>query len=282
LATLFKPYQGYYLYNSQNLPVLKIPYTLLFRAPTVNKAPQPDWRISASLEVGNFKDSCAALGVSAQDTLPLSQLKPRLTGSVPIVYFSKPELSGPLNVFAADIRAMKSETETWLMTVQTIPRQVSALVFSGLDKIPNDLHVYLSDKERGLYQDLQQDSVYHFISSQVLNKFNVTVSTKNASGLNIDTASPRSYVLGQCFPNPFNSTTTVYYEVPQYSWVRLKIYNLRGQQIKLLYEGNLYPGRYRTLWDATNEFDNRIASGIYIIRMESNGFSAVVKAVYTK
>jgi hypothetical protein len=97
-----------------------------------------------------------------------------------------------------------------------------------------------------------------------------------------DTTVPAHIVLSPSFPNPFNSITTVQYEITEHSWVRLGISNLQGQEIRNLYEGYLDAGCYQAKWDATDKFDNPVASGIYLICLECDGFSSIVKTVYTK
>lgn len=88
--------------------------------------------------------------------------------------------------------------------------------------------------------------------------------------------------LAQNYPNPFNPSTTVRYEVPVASRVRLGIYNVLGQRVKTLVEAKKLAGWHDVVWDGTNDADQRVASGIYICRLESSGLTASRKMVFIK
>lgn len=75
------------------------------------------------------------------------------------------------------------------------------------------------------------------------------------------------FVLEQNTPNPFNPVTAIPFAVPRASVVRLKIYNLAGQEVATLVDQPLAPGAYKISWDAS-----RLVSGVYIYRLEAEGF----------
>jgi len=83
-----------------------------------------------------------------------------------------------------------------------------------------------------------------------------------------------SFSLGSNYPNPFNSDTSIPYIVPRSGNVRITIYNSRGQRIKVLIDAGHKPGQYRLTWDGSNEMDQQVSSGIYLIRMQAKNFSA--------
>ena len=74
---------------------------------------------------------------------------------------------------------------------------------------------------------------------------------------------PRSVVLGQNFPNPFNPTTTIEYGVPFSAVVKLVLYDILGRQVKELASGGEAAGFYAVQWDAT-----AASSGVYYYRLE--------------
>jgi hypothetical protein len=73
---------------------------------------------------------------------------------------------------------------------------------------------------------------------------------------------PSSSILNQNFPNPFNPTTTITYDITQHSFVQLCVYDLLGKQISTLVDEEKKPGRYETTWDASD-----FPSGIYFYRL---------------
>ena len=78
---------------------------------------------------------------------------------------------------------------------------------------------------------------------------------------------PKVYALAQNYPNPFNPTTTIEYALPFASEVRLEIYNILGQRVKLLVSGEQLPGYYEVRWDGRNEAGNSVSSGMYVYRI---------------
>lgn len=75
---------------------------------------------------------------------------------------------------------------------------------------------------------------------------------------------PASYMLEQNYPNPFNPQTTIAFEVPQASPVRLLIFDMLGREVRTLVDGTLPAGRHEVLFDATN-----LPSGTYLYRLET-------------
>ena len=91
------------------------------------------------------------------------------------------------------------------------------------------------------------------------------------------TPAPLSYQLSQNYPNPFNPVTLIEYKLPIRSEVKLTIFNLRGQEVALLVNGNMLAGIHQVIWDATN-----VASGIYFYRLQAGEFVQTRKMVLLK
>jgi len=80
---------------------------------------------------------------------------------------------------------------------------------------------------------------------------------------------PSGLALDQNYPNPFNPGTTIHYDIPsgEKIYIKLCIYNIRGQLVNTLAEGLHTAGRYSIYWDGTNYRGDRIPSGIYWYRL---------------
>ncbi len=78
---------------------------------------------------------------------------------------------------------------------------------------------------------------------------------------------PTEFVLHTNYPNPFNPSTTIRFDLPEAGRVRLIVYNTLGQEVRHLVNGRMEAGRHRVEWDGTNDRGVRISSGIYIYRM---------------
>ncbi len=74
---------------------------------------------------------------------------------------------------------------------------------------------------------------------------------------------PNSYELSQNYPNPFNPSTTISFALPERSKITLRVFNILGQQVDLLFEGEKEAGYHRVKWNALN-----LATGIYIYQLE--------------
>jgi len=101
-------------------------------------------------------------------------------------------------------------------------------------------------------------------------------SNANPVTLDIDDDSESSnpivalgYELHQAYPNPFNPTTTIEYEVGQVGNAKVEIFNLRGEHIKTLAEGWHFHGKHSVTWDGKDSNGNPVASGAYIYRLSS-------------
>ena len=76
-----------------------------------------------------------------------------------------------------------------------------------------------------------------------------------------------SFLLKHNYPNPFNSTTTIEFQMQSNSYMTMDIYNLQGQLIKNLGAGHLPAGYHRLDWDGTNSNGTHVGSGLYFISM---------------
>lgn len=90
-------------------------------------------------------------------------------------------------------------------------------------------------------------------------------------------AVPREFVLSQNYPNPFNPATVISYQLPQAGMVKLVIYDVLGREVKQLVNEYKNPGTYSVQFQA-----GTLASGIYIYRLECNGYNAVKKLTLLK
>jgi len=90
---------------------------------------------------------------------------------------------------------------------------------------------------------------------------------------------PEKYALADNFPNPFNPETTIQFDIPENSNLRLEIYNLLGQRIITLLDSRKPAGRCTLIWDGKDRSGNDVASGIYFYKLVAGDFLQVKKMV---
>lgn len=93
---------------------------------------------------------------------------------------------------------------------------------------------------------------------------------------------PEQFALYANYPNPFNPSTIIPYDVPREAEVRLVIYNVLGQPVRTLFTGQLLPGHYQAVWDGKDSSGRQAASGIYIYSLQAEGTVVSRKMVLTK
>ena len=82
------------------------------------------------------------------------------------------------------------------------------------------------------------------------------------------TETPESYALRGNYPNPFNPTTTIAYDLKQEVYVSLIVYDLLGREVARLVDGTQIAGQHNVSFDASS-----LSSGIYLYRLEAGHFS---------
>jgi hypothetical protein len=80
---------------------------------------------------------------------------------------------------------------------------------------------------------------------------------------------PKVFRLLQSYPNPFNPTTTIKYELPVQSRVMLEIYNNLGQKIRTLKSELLPAGQHQVQWNGSNDHNEIVATGLYLIKFNA-------------
>ncbi len=88
---------------------------------------------------------------------------------------------------------------------------------------------------------------------------------------------PRKFSLGQNYPNPFNPTTSIVYELPEPTSVRLSVFDMLGQEVAVLVDGEKSAGRHAVRFNAGG-----LTSGIYVYRIHAGTFTQTRKVMLMK
>ena len=93
---------------------------------------------------------------------------------------------------------------------------------------------------------------------------------------------PEVFALHQNYPNPFNPVTTIRFDIPEESNVKIDVYNVMGQKVAELVDSYFQPGFYTVNWGGTNTLGSALSSGMYFYRIQARDFTAVKKLLLVK
>ena len=93
---------------------------------------------------------------------------------------------------------------------------------------------------------------------------------------------PKDFSLQNNYPNPFNPTTSLRYDLPENSMVNVTIYDMLGRQIKTLVNQDQIAGYKSVVWDATNDYGKPVSAGIYLYQIRVGNYIQTKKMVFLK
>ncbi|RMD95399.1 MAG: T9SS C-terminal target domain-containing protein, partial [Calditrichaeota bacterium] len=122
---------------------------------------------------------------------------------------------------------------------------------------------------------------YHFLDKNLqpgyyyyrLRQLDFDGTTHTTDAIKVLVSIPQGYLLEQNSPNPFAlshfARTRISFFLPSRSSVRLRIYNILGQELKLLQSGPMNAGRHVIAWDGKDRRGQRISPGLYFYELQA-------------
>jgi len=107
-------------------------------------------------------------------------------------------------------------------------------------------------------------------------------SRVSLGSLSTATLLPGSYSMSQNYPNPFNPSTNVSFSLPTAGQVELSVYNVLGQKVATIANGQFTAGTHEVTWNGTDDSGSSVGSGIYFYRLTSDGFDETKKMILMK
>ena len=126
----------------------------------------------------------------------------------------------------------------------------------------------LTDRKTGKQGVLTPHAHYRYGISEREDVRRFYVDLQPASEAETFSATPDRVRLYANVPNPFNRSTTLTYALPRESAVRLVIYDLAGQRVRMLVEGVRSAGTWPIRWDGRDDAGREVASGIYLSELK--------------
>jgi immune inhibitor A len=175
----------------------------------------------------------------------------------------------PSGVF--DVRfSSQRNIEVWNDQNQTFPILLNGAV--------SPLTLNWDIKEQTVYSSLQiDDKIIEMGKIGTIQISNPESEIKLRLSLSSPVETPEEFALQQNYPNPFNPTTVINYLLPIDSYVKLKVYNLLGQEVATLVDGEQLAGYHEAVWDAS-----AVPSGVYYYKLHAGNFTEVKKMLLVR
>jgi hypothetical protein len=171
-----------------------------------------------------------------------------------------------------NIAIKEGDDFTWL-TVS--PYKGTAVAIGNLnDSISVQIGVYGTDDNFTIAEDIIIASDYSELTVQIGVGVEVAI---DESGL-----TPFEFALHQNYPNPFNPETNIQFDVAENSDVNVSIFNIMGQKVATLVNGNMDAGIYHIKWNGLSDKGIALPSGMYFYKMKSSEYQSVKKLVLVK
>ena len=127
----------------------------------------------------------------------------------------------------------------------------------------------------GVY-DYHVTAMYGTYESAPSNVVEVTVTGSDPTNIPLVTK------LGGNYPNPFNPSTIIHYAVGDQSHVFIGVFNIKGEKVAVLRDGEQEPGNYNVTWNGRDENGDPVSSGVYFYKMKADKFVSTKKMILMK
>ena len=173
-----------------------------------------------------------------------------------------------LSVYGAELaeQLMKAATN---LKITVPPEAIDDLLVLTINHVESDY----ADEVAATLAYLETELPSHSIEAQS----QPVVLNSEVNPENVIESAPHEFSLAQNYPNPFNPTTTISYSLATDSHIKITIYNSIGQVVAVLVDEFQAQGSHSVKWDASDQ-----PSGIYVYRLEADGFIATRKMFLQK
>ncbi|MDQ7797437.1 MAG: Ig-like domain-containing protein [Candidatus Edwardsbacteria bacterium] len=278
-AARMNPWKGYALYAAAGCSLyIQTLATKTGLPKTAHNEYRIDWQLEVSAASGRASDGGLRLGVSSQAREGYDRLdseKPPLVSNQVKIYIPHDDWDrGPCRQYQYDFRPPADHIE-WPLTAQTSDKE-GALSFKLSGALPSGHKLYLADRSAGTGLEIVPDQPVGFSGTA---QYSVIFTDRKLSQLNIK---PLSLLMSRAAPNPFRNQMNLTYQIPRAGPVSITIYNITGQLVRTLVDQDLSPGYYSAGWDGRDDAGGSISSGVYFVRLASDGKSLTQKILKIK
>lgn len=282
------PYEAFYLYVNEdgydNMECMFYPYYSGYYA-----IPGVDWEIAISTTQTDSDGIILGCSEHATDSfdniydLPEAPVKPVENGIK--IYLPKNSHPDSLYLYSELDREIKLSLETglpesklWNFVLEIQILDAVTFEFDMLD-LPESYYVDIQIDGNSWNQLTSGSYIYSIIPSRI-GAISGSVLVSNNVVTSDDIVSTGYDFIN--YPNPFNPSTKIRFNVPEEGRVELSIYNIKGQKVKTICKEILQSGNHEYRWEGKNNSNNNVASGIYFIRLNNGEKTKVRKVLLLK
>jgi len=194
----------------------------------------------------------------------------------------------PAGTFITNVAVSSSDkvfASTFGAGVLVYDLNTGAFERDSANPLPGGPGLYPLTADEMLITDFSNDSLFHYagdlsrLGSWLVGDGPISVAVVDApvSGIADETNALRSFQLEANYPNPFNPSTTIRYDLSSAGSVRLEVLDVTGAVVNTLVQDAQAVGSYQVDWDATDQSGNSVTSGLYFYRLVHNGSSITRK-----
>ena len=290
---LMQPWNGYSFYTEEEdislvIPPVEANQSLMKKSP--DYWPLADWYCNLELKIGDADDPSNYFGCAETATkdfdAPYDFIEPPVIGDYASLYFPHSDWQTDAQNYTTDFRPVQDGYVWDVEVISNITNKKAHLYSNFLKTLPPSFDVRLYDLAANLTVNLKQDSVYSFnlFDNDKPRRFKIYAGTEQFFQEQQDDL-PQTvdeFELVQNYPNPFNGSTIISYRLKENTDVKVAVYNLLAQQVRLLVSGFQDRGFYQYTWDAKDDYGVQMGTGIYILRLETPQFTCTRKMVYMR
>jgi hypothetical protein len=190
----------------------------------------------------------------------------------------------PLGTVAAELFFDYSPIDIGVSVKENKLIQKRAMSLSKQDTVTGKMLIHQTlnkgDQIKMKLQHYQKRDVTIDLAYTFINKHNETISSGNAEVVLIPV--PKEFALHQNYPNPFNPVTTIQYDLPKASHVRLIIYDIMGREVATILNAAMNAGYQSIIWNTRNNYGKPVSAGIYFYHLQTKDFVKTRKMVLLK
>ena len=292
--TELQPWGGYAVFNKSDSMETVLLKPVAISTPLYREIePEPDgWelRISASGETYiDPNNSIGRISGSLEQYDFRDNPEPPYLGGYVSLVMPRDDWKNNISQFSSDIRSLDEENGVWDIELR-VKEETGAVSLSLLMEgvFPVEQDIVLLDMLTREIHSLEE--ITSIIFKQNWGKlpvypFKIIAGTPQyviAKTEEILSLLPEDFALHQNYPNPFNPTTTIKFDIPEPTYISLKIYNLMGQEVRSLNNKWLPTGSHRLIWNGKDQQGIPVSTGVYIYRLQSQEFQQTRKMLLLK